>query len=287
MALRVYADEAKTALLCDIGRVGRKCTLPTGANFAVEIVATNPPRGGYSAFRIVLQYSGSVNLIQQAGFDEFKAPKCNLGTEQKWLGLYFLSCKVVEPLSTQLSTYNGPLANVMLACKEGSGQIDLVGGTAFGSIYTQPGFVHPVTVPLQSQPRDGKLVADSVAINCSGQELLRLGAMDTDGDGCSNLREATLDEARGGRRDFKNPWDFYDVAGPGGGPPDGIVDLPNDILGVILHFAPGGNYPPGYEVYDRGPSVGPSSWNMSAPDGQIDVPNDILGVILQFNHDCR
>ena len=33
------------------------------------------------------------------------------------------------------------------------------------------------------------------------------------------------------------PWNPWDVAGPGGSwPPDGIVDLPNDILGVIQHF---------------------------------------------------
>lgn len=35
------------------------------------------------------------------------------------------------------------------------------------------------------------------------------------------------------------PWNPWDVAGAGGSwPPDGIVDLPNDILSVILHFCP-------------------------------------------------
>ena len=103
---------------------------------------------------------------------------------------------------------------------------------------------------------------------------------DTDGDGCSDQRENGLDETLGGQRDYNNPWDFYDVAGPGGGPKDGVIDLPNDILGVIQHLH-------AYDVrYDRGPSVGPNPWNMTAPDGVIDLPNDVLGVILQFGHRC-
>ena len=88
-----------------------------------------------------------------------------------------------------------------------------------------------------------------------------------------------------------DPWDFYDVAGAqpplGNGLPDGIVDLPNDILSVILHFAPRGQTPPYDAQFDRGPSVGPNAWNMGPPDGVIDLPNDILGVILQYLHDCR
>ena len=113
---------------------------------------------------------------------------------------------------------------------------------------------------------------------------------DTDKDGCSDQRETGPDETLGGLRDFKNAYDFYDVAGsplpPQNGAPDGIVDLPNDVLGVIQRFSPDGNAP--YDVaFDRGPSSGPNPWNMTKPDGVIDLPNDILGVIEQFNHDCR
>ncbi|MCH8009630.1 MAG: hypothetical protein IIC91_12280 [Chloroflexi bacterium] len=118
--------------------------------------------------------------------------------------------------------------------------------------------------------------------------------IDTDGDGCADKRENGPDETLGGQRDYKNPWDFYDVLGSDGGPRDGIIDLSNDILGVILHFSPFG-YTPGtpsvvgnttYDVFDRGPRVGGGPYNMGPPDGFIDLPNDILGVILQFNHDC-
>lgn len=110
---------------------------------------------------------------------------------------------------------------------------------------------------------------------------------DTDGDGCSDQRENGPDETLGGLRDFLNPWDFYDVLGPGAVLPlDQIIDLPNDILGVIQHFSPSGAAP--YDVqFDRGVSSGPNPWNMTAPDGVIDLPNDILGVILQFQHSCQ
>ena len=111
--------------------------------------------------------------------------------------------------------------------------------------------------------------------------------IDTDGDGCSDQSENGPDETIGGLRDPLNGWDFYDVLGPGAALPiDGVIDLPNDILGVIQHHSPTGAPP--YDVqFDRGPSSGPNPWNMTAPDGVIDLPNDILGVILQFGHDCR
>ncbi len=110
---------------------------------------------------------------------------------------------------------------------------------------------------------------------------------DFDGDGCLDGAELDPDPRKGGLRNPEDEWDFYDVLGPGAAlPTDGIVDLPNDILGVILHFAPTGAAP--YDVqFDRGPSTGPNPWNMTAPDGVIGLPNDILGVIQQFNHDCR
>lgn len=109
---------------------------------------------------------------------------------------------------------------------------------------------------------------------------------DYDGDGCTNEAELQIisgTERSGGQRDPANPWDFYDVSVP----KDGVIDLPNDILGVILRFAPGG-YPAGDEIYDRGPAKGTASWiDTHPPDGVIDLPNDILGVIQQALHRCQ
>ena len=128
----------------------------------------------------------------------------------------------------------------------------------------------------------------------SGNQIVTLRAPklpepgDTDGDGCTDQQENGPDETLGGQRDFLNPWDFYDVLGPGAALPlDQVIDLPNDILGVIQHFAPLGTEPE-YDVqFDRGPRLTGPVWNMTAPDGVIDLPNDILGVITQFNHSCQ
>ena len=104
---------------------------------------------------------------------------------------------------------------------------------------------------------------------------------DQDDDGVPAERELQHDSVCG-RCDPYNKYDYYDVSIPR----DGVIDLPNVILGVILHFAPGG-YDAGDENWDRptvmvGAGTG-STWNRGSPDGVIDLPNDILGVILQFN----
>ena len=129
----------------------------------------------------------------------------------------------------------------------------------------------------------GGNVPDTFAIYAATPELIGNG--DTDGDGCTDQQENGLDEGLGGQRNYLNPWDFYDVAGFGGGPPDGVIDLPNDILAVVQHFSPQGGAL--YDAqYDRSPGFGSDAWDMGPPDGVIDLPNDILGVILQFNHKC-
>ena len=283
MSLRVYRDTAKTGLVCDIGAFGRKCEVTAGDNFTLEAVAGGPPTGGYSAYKLIIRYSENVNLIGEDGFAEIKSPICEIPFEATSPGRYRFSCKTVRLLSGDRTGYNGALVNLHFVCK-GSAQIDIVGGPT-GSVYTQPGFVGPVAVPLISQPKGGLFMADSVRINCEGQVLPQAAQADTDGDGCTNAQERGKDATRGGLRDFTNTWDFYDVAGSGSAAPDGLVDLPNDVLGVILHFSPigGGRYD---ARYDRGPSSGPYPWNMTAPDGVIDLPNDILGVILQLGHHC-
>ncbi len=105
---------------------------------------------------------------------------------------------------------------------------------------------------------------------------------DTDGDGCPDVNEnlPKSEVANGGGRDWQDQWDYYDING------DGVIDLLNDILGVIQHFQPiPGGAPPYDPVFDRGPTTGPNTWNMTAPDGVIDLLNDILGVITQFDTD--
>lgn len=114
-----------------------------------------------------------------------------------------------------------------------------------------------------------------------GDNIPNFSDPNDDNDACTDDQENGPDETLGGRRNPHNKWDFYDTNG------DAIIDLPNDILGVVQHYAPLGTEP-AYDVnFDRGPSAGPNVWNMTAPDGVIDLPNDILGVIQQYLHSCQ
>lgn len=76
-----------------------------------------------------------------------------------------------------------------------------------------------------------------------------------------------------------------DVAGAGSSPgnpgawPDQVIDLPNDILGTILAFSPGGYGGLPFEFADE------ARFDVNG-DGVIDQPNDILGVILNFLMEC-
>ena len=103
---------------------------------------------------------------------------------------------------------------------------------------------------------------------------------DYDGDGCANGTEYTFGVNPGTWRNPLDSEDYYDVSIP----KDRVIDLANDILGVINHFAPGGGPP--YDVnFDRGVAGqnGPNFWNHGPRDGVIDLPNDITSVINQFN----
>lgn len=109
---------------------------------------------------------------------------------------------------------------------------------------------------------------------------------DCDGDGCLNVAEEETDpgaEMTGGLRDLFHPWDFYDTNG------DRRIDLPHDILGVVLRYSANPQLPYD-EAYDRGEVIGEPPWthpwNRYGPDGTIDLANDILGVIQQYQHDC-
>jgi len=128
---------------------------------------------------------------------------------------------------------------------------------------------------------DGDGLDDGLEVLVYGSDVFD---QDTDDDGCSDGAETGDDETLGGLRDPLNPWDFYDVAGAGGGPPDGVIDLPNDILGVVQHLSwAGGPYD---AAYDRGPYEGAHVWNTTAADGFISL-FDVLAVVQQHGHQCR
>jgi hypothetical protein len=140
--------------------------------------------------------------------------------------------------------------------------------------------------------------------------------MDTDRDGCPDVRELKNDAGSataGGMRSAKYSWDFYDVwiqpspfSDPGFWTRDRVVTVA-DVLAVARRFGvsrPGGApdkatarvealTPPAtttdteyHTALDRGPLIGPNAWNLGPPDGFISVVVDILGVARQFGHSC-
>ena len=177
------------------------------------------------------------------------------------------------------SSFTGQVLSLQMSCPATPAQATLALIPITNPFITNQGSVFADPDGVQTTPK-----LNSITMNCVAKS-----AGDTDGDGCSDATENGSDPVQGGYRDWLNPWDFYDVAGPGGpAVPDGVVDLPNDYMQVAAHYAPGG-YPPnqGYEHYDRGLAGPGGSWvNTQPPDGVIDLPNDILGVIQQFQHSC-
>ena len=269
--------------LCPGGPVAGEVCVGQDQKFSVVAVADAIPANGYILMQVWLDYDNQ-GLVHKKNTLALW-PDCELAT--------FLTSKdagnngVVAACLTALfgsppSFHIGDLYSFSFTCTTGpsSSQLELIpAGVApagvSGTLFVEFGITGAQLVPTVS----------GITVNCVTPPQPE--PADTDGDGCSDQREIGPDETLGGLRDFTNPHDFYDVLGPGASlPTDGVVDLPNDILGVIQRFSPTGAAP--YDVaFDRGPSVGPNPWNMSAPDGVIDLPNDILGVIQQFNHSCQ
>ena len=112
---------------------------------------------------------------------------------------------------------------------------------------------------------------------------------DTDGDGCDDLAENGPNEALGGRRDYLNPWDFYDTNG------DGAIDLFFDVFGVAQAFgltpadagySPSLDRSPPPAEADEPDSTRREPWDTGPPDGSIDLFTDIFAVAYQFGHAC-
>lgn len=170
MALQVFADAGKTEPVCGSAVVSRRCALPADATFSVDVLASQPPTKGYTAFRVVVRYAGDLVLEDQPGLAESRAPDCRFGTEviEPALGGlaedYILTCKI----GPATSHYDGVLANVHFVCGAdgGSGRIDLVAGTRHpASLYLYPD-IYGSLFFLASVGKWGTLVADSVYVNC-------------------------------------------------------------------------------------------------------------------------
>ena len=276
MALKVKGG------FCDDPVRPTTCSVLTGSPFLLSVEVLTAPQDGYILAQTFIEFGEELTYkpAPTAG-DEFGWPDCNTAVALRaGLGIsgWTHACLtgLIPPLP--VSVFEGNLLDLLINCST-------LPSSSMVKLLPEGDPVARTNGALFKDPNNNTIVPNvgSLTINCVDDAGLAQG--DTDGDGCSDLRESGLNEVLGGMRDWQNPWDFYDVLGGGGGPPDGVIDLPNDVLGVIQHFSPSGEAP--YDVqFDRGPSTGPDPWNMTAPDGAIDLPNDILGVIMQFNHNC-
>ncbi|MCI0890224.1 MAG: hypothetical protein J4O04_05400 [Chloroflexi bacterium] len=285
MSLRV--DAAQT-FPCAGGPVAGKVCVHLNRKFDVVVVADAIPVSGYIAAIAWVHYDsqGLVDKKNTAALWPDCDPPTFFTIQDAGVNGAFAACTTSLLPPQPPSFHNGDLYSFSLTCTNSAStnniqllpQGDPVAGTE-GALFIEH------TTGNQIVPSVG-----GITVNCAAKPPKLPHPGDSDGDGCSDQQENGPDETLGGQRDYLNPHDFYDVAGdpnpPQNGAPDGVVDLPNDILGVILHHPAG---PMGYDVqFDRGTWTGPNSWNdTQGPDGVIDLPNDILGVIEQFNHSCQ
>jgi hypothetical protein len=118
--------------------------------------------------------------------------------------------------------------------------------------------------------------------------------LDTDQDGCLGAQELGPDEGSGGRRDPDSFWDFFDTPDPTNTRDKAIAGT--DFFRVIGRFGSTGSTgidplsqppaPPAYHTaFDRGPSAGPNSWNLTPADGAVSG-TDFFAIISQFTHSC-
>ena len=117
-------------------------------------------------------------------------------------------------------------------------------------------------------------------------------AVDTDGDGCPDVKEqqtAAGSEFSGGRRDYLNPWDFFN---PLKTAPIGSQTI-GDILLVVQQYnrnqylpSPPNPPNPAYTIdTDRTGIPGGYPWSLGPPDGLQGIV-DVLAAVKQYNHNC-
>jgi hypothetical protein len=141
------------------------------------------------------------------------------------------------------------------------------------------------------------LAASAIVTLPSRDGALGAGTGDTDQDGCTDkaeLQTAPGSETSGGLRDPNNFWDFFDT--PDNSNQRNKVVAGADFFRVLARFGssgdPGGDplslpppAPAYHTAFDRGPSSGPNTWNLTAANGAI-AGTDFFAFLEQFGHSC-
>jgi hypothetical protein len=128
--------------------------------------------------------------------------------------------------------------------------------------------------------------------------------LDTDADGCANVKELGPDHVLGGQRDPSDPWDFYSVPVPPlrvnpAGTRDSGIGVTTDVVALLSYTgltSSSADYVADYDVngqadglqYDRSPSTTPGQpWRSGPADGGIGVTTDVLAMLAQSGDVCN
>ncbi len=266
--------------VCDTSGGAVECGILENTDFDVSVSLkdiSGAGNGEYDALAVTIEYNGALssNGVLSAG----SWPDCYYEATESGTGFENVGC--VRGAGEPSSTYTGVVVTGSFHCAQGAGVLGLLHGTED-------------TVLIDS--KGASLVdsgIDSIVVNCqaptptptetatptaTATPTKQAPPGDTDGDGCPDADENGPDERLGGRRDYLNPWDYFNPTNDGRNRVD-------DILAVVDHyFLREGE--PGYDggKYDRS-LVGPDEWNLGPPDGQVLV-DDILHAVYSYFHDC-
>ncbi|MCH8160333.1 MAG: hypothetical protein IIB88_00395, partial [Chloroflexi bacterium] len=130
MALQFFPNTSAIGSPCT-----GKCVGVTDEAFSIDVVTSPAPPAGFSAFKIIIEYSG-VKLIAQPRINENRVPTCN--------PLLVGPINFIDPAGTRVLScnndfllYTGVLANFQFVCNVGSTQgfVNLLAGQPGGSHY--------------------------------------------------------------------------------------------------------------------------------------------------------
>jgi len=238
------------------------CYMPASTKFPLSFHLNNVPSdlngGMYDGYSSRFTFSG---IIFTEGPPTFTGPGCSSGAVSLSPGNLLVQCGV-----TAIET--GKLFHTVFNCTA-NGSAILVHGT--------PSNTFLLDTAGTTRVESGG--SESLTLRCISSPLA--APYDSDGDGCTDEQEQGLNEELGGRRDYTNHWDFFDVDG------NEEIDLFTDIFGVAGAFGLTPNDAGYSAALDRSsPLDGMEVWDVRTPDGTIDLFIDIFGVAYQFGHSC-
>ena len=296
---------------CD-SRTQTVCALDEGSAFAVQVVGSIIPPGGFAGWQTLLNYgallympmaNGSLESRWDIEFKPVRSPASPTGKEGS-VGHGDISAFFPDPATGLFptSTQKAALLILKFNCAQNAGGdfSEVISLTDFNQSPSGATYVLP-NGSTTNVPNVG-----SITIECTSPPPKLPHPGDTDGDGCSDEAENGSNENFGGKRNYLYFWDFFDVwthppGDPTGWERNGVINI-FDMLAVASHFGPTVTLGTEEEMiaaallnpdettwntaFDRGPMIGADPWDRAPPDGAISIPDDFKGVAQQFGHNC-